>query len=307
MTPRVLVTAIAAAITTLAFTQAPPVPNHFQAISVIVGKTGTMNSDGSYRINVPRNDVKFTNSAGMAIPADMGLVTYIAFSGSADRVLAVGDVAMLDDEIDRVIDALHAGNYEVVALHNHMTTEHPRLFYMHFQVTGRPSEIAQTFRSALRILGTRSQTAAPPSTGKPKLDTDALAGVFGSKPQLFPSGVVRFANPRKDIDVTISDLKFTPGMGVGSWAAFYACECGLTMVMGDTCCVRADLQSVVHQLRKAGIHITAIHNHILGGSREIEFLHYEGEGDSLKMAAGIKACWMGLGAVTTATNTTPRR
>lgn len=275
---------------------AQDVPAHFQEVAKIVGKPGTLNADGSYRINIPRTDVQFVSSSGMPIPADLGLVTYVAMSGTADKVLAVGDVAMLEGEIDGVLDALRAGGFEVVALHNHMTTEQPRLFYLHFQAIGSPTSIANTFKNSVGVLGHGAQRAAAVKSQKPKLDAETLSGVFGSKPQVFPSGVLRFANPRKDISVSIEDQKFLPGMGLGSWAAFSACECGQTMVMGDTCCVRADLQSVLDALRKAGIHITAIHNHVLGSSQEVEFLHYEGEGDSLKLAAGIKACWKALGA-----------
>lgn len=270
------------------------VPAHFQAVRDAVGKNGTLNADDSYRINIPRTDVKFVNSAGMPIPADMGLSTYIAMSGTAEKVLAVGDVAMLDDEIDRVIDVLRAGGYEIVALHNHMTAEQPRLFFMHFQAVGAPAALARTFRTAIDILGNPTQKATPPNSGKPKLDQDALSAIFGSKPLAFPSGVLRWANPRKDISVTLDDQKFLPGMGLGSWAAFHACDCGLTMVMGDTCCVRSDLQAAIDAYRKAGIHITAIHNHILGANIDVAFMHYEGEGDALKLADGIKNGWSAL-------------
>lgn len=292
----VLLIGLSLAANLFAQTQPAPVPDYFQEVSKIVGKPGGLNADGSYRINIGRSDVKFTNKNGMSIPADMGLSTYIALSGTADKALAVGDVAMLEGEIDRVIDALRAGGFEIVALHNHMTTEEPRLFYMHFQAIGKPDDLAKVFRSAINVLGTPALVPILPNTGKPKLDADALAGVFGSKPQVFPSGVLRFANPRKDIAVTVEDQKFLPGMGLGSWAAFNACDCGLTMVMGDTCCIRSDLQAAIDAYRKAGIHITAIHNHVLGASQEVAFMHYEGEGDALKLAAGIKACWGALGS-----------
>ena len=277
-------------------TQQTPIPDFMQAIGKVVGKAGTLNADGSYRINLPRKDVTFTHASGMPIDADLGLATYIAISGTQDNCLAVGDVAMLEGEIDAVIDNLRAGGFEVVALHNHMTTEEPRLFFLHFQVTGKSDAIANTFRKAIGVLGHGTPRPLLGKPGKPKLDTDAISAVFGAKPQVFPSGVLRYANPRKDTAVTINDQKFTPGMGMASWAAFYACECGQTLVMGDTCAFRSDLQQAIDAFRKGGIHITSIHNHTLGGSSEVIFMHYEGEGDALKLAAGIKSCWNVLGA-----------
>lgn len=277
------------------FSQTTQAPQYLQDFAKVVGKAGTANPDGSYRINIARNDVKFVNSSGMAIPADLGLTTYIAVSGTEDKSLAVGDIAMLEGEIDQVIDALRAGGYELVALHNHMTTEEPRLFYMHFQATGPAAGLAKTFRSALDILGKGVKRLPSANIGKPKIDADALAAVFGSKAQVFPSGVVRFSVPRKDLKVSIYELPFTPAMGVASWAAFGACECGQTMVMGDTCCLQSELQSVIDGYRKAGIHITSIHNHTLGASQQVIFMHYEAEGDAVTVAKGIKAAWSNLG------------
>ena len=277
-------------------TAPPQTPAAFEAATKAIGRAGTLNADGSYRINIPRNDVAFRNSNGMVIPSDLGLVTYIAFSNSTDASFAVGDLAMLEGEIDEVIDNLRAGQFEVVSLHNHMTSEEPRLFYVHFQRKGSPIEIAKAFRKVVNVLGHGVKRIPTPNVGKPKLDEAALTTTFGVKPQVFPSGVLRFANPRKDITVKVGDDTFLPGMGLGSWAAFTACECGLTMVMGDTACTRSDLQQVIDALRKANIHVTAIHHHILGGNMDVAFLHFEGEGDSLKLAAGIKACWNCLGA-----------
>jgi hypothetical protein len=292
---------ISLAVTAITQAQTPPapqVPAAFESAAKIIGKEGTLNADGSYRINFPRTDVKFTNSNGMSIPADLGLATYIAFSSAGEKSLAIGDFAMLGGEIDRVIDALRAGKFEVVSMHNHMTTEEPRLFYVHFQRTGTVEELSKAFKGALVAQKDVSRVPAVPAKGLPKLvlDQAALSTIFESKPQVFPSGVLRFANPRKDITVTLDDQSFLPGMGLGSWAAFNACECGLAMVMGDTCCTRADLQSVIDALRKVNIHITAIHAHIVGGNSEVIFLHYEGEGDTLKLATGIKAAWKSLGA-----------
>lgn len=276
---------------TAAFSQTPEPPQYLKNFSSVVGKNGTMNADGSFRINIPRTDVNFKSSNGMPIPADLGLATYVALSGTEEKSLAVGDVAMLEGEIDRVIDILRNGKFEIVALHNHMTVEEPRLFFLHFQVSGRAADIARTFRAAINVLGHGVKRNSVKAVGKPVLDTDAMAKVFGAQPQVFPSGVVRFSNPRKDAAVEVLGGKFLPGMGMASWAAFSACECGQTMVMGDTCCFASDLQAVVNSLRDSNIHITAIHNHVLNASEDVIFLHYEGEGDALTLSAAIKKCW----------------
>lgn len=283
-------------VVSLAGAQNPPqVPTAYSDAAKILGKAGSPNADGSYRINMPRVDVVFRNSSGMPIPADLGLATYITFSQAGDSALAIGDVAMLEGEIDHVIDNLRRTNFEVVSIHNHMTSEEPRLFYVHFQRKGNPVALAKDFKFVTDVLGHGEKRKIAPNVGKPKLDMPALSSVFGGQPQVFPSGVLRWANPRKDLAITLDDEKFLPGMGLGSWAAFTACECGLTMVMGDTACTRSDVQLVIDALRKGGIHITSIHHHVLGATTDTAFLHYEGEGDSLKLAATIKSAWSALG------------
>lgn len=276
--------------------QTPIIPDHFAAAGQLIGKAGTLNADGSYRINFPRTDVEFKNSNGMKIEPDLGLATYIAFSGTKDKSLAVGDFAMLESEIDLVFDALRSGGFEIVALHNHMTAENPRLFFAHFQGIGSTEQFSRTFKKALSLVGKGQNLAKRKTvTGKKKLDQEALEGLFGAKAQVFPSGVLRFTNPRKDLSVDIEGQKFLPGMGLASWVAFSACECGETMAMGDTCCLRSELQFVIDALRKQGIHITAIHNHILGGNIEVSFLHYESEGEAQSIAKAVKECWSKLG------------
>jgi hypothetical protein len=268
-----------------------PLPEPWASVGKTIGTQGAVNADGSFRINIPRTDVSFASELGMPIPVDLGLATYIAFYGDKNRALAVGDIAMLRGEIDGVVDALLAGGFEIVALHNHMTTENPRLFFLHFQAVGQPFALASGFKNALAILGKSVPIGTLPIAVKPQLNADELGSALGAKAEIKPSGILRYSHPRKDLAVTVDGIRFTPAMGLASWAAFNACECGKTMVMGDTCCTREELQRVLTEFRKAGISVTSIHNHTLGASREVMFVHYEGEGNAPDLAVGIRKVW----------------
>ena len=63
------------------------------------------------------------------------------------------------------------------------------------------------------------------------------------------------------------------------------------MVMGDTCVTREELQPVIDALRRGGIRITGIHNHLLGARTEVMFMHVEGEGDAIDLARAVRAAW----------------
>ncbi len=264
----------------------------WKALDSVFGAGGLHQADGTYRINVARTDVEFRNTKGFVVPPQMGLATYAAFNGSMDEALVVGDFAMLQHEIDLVIDVLRAGGIEVVALHNHMTTEEPRLFFMHFQGKGKAMDLANTVKKGLDLLGQNIEVEATLPGTPPVVDWDKMGTIIGAKGADQGGGVFRWGYPRKDLSVSLDGVGFLPGMGLGSWAAFHSCACGKTMVMGDTVCgSRKELQDVIDIFRKNGVSITAIHNHVFGGSQEVMFLHYEGEGDSYKLAETVKQVW----------------
>ncbi len=266
-------------------------PEPWLTVQKVVGVNGSVNKDGSFRININRTDVKFESASGMSISADLGLATYIAFSDDSNDALAVGDIALLRTEIDPVIDRLRRADFQIVSLHNHMTAEEPRLFFLHFIKKGSPEQIARSFKRAIDVLGKPTPTPLISKPGKVAIPTPELESILQAKADVKPSGVVRFGFPRTALNVKVEGTKFTPGMGLGCWSAFYACECGKTMVMGDTCCTKAELQPAIDALRAGGISITAIHNHTLGASEEIIFMHFEGEGESTAVAKTIRSCW----------------
>jgi hypothetical protein len=79
----------------------------------------------------------------------MGVNTWAVFAGAPDRALVDGDFAMLEDELQAVLKALRAHGVQVVAIHNHMTHEQPRIMFLHYWAKGPASELATALRTAL--------------------------------------------------------------------------------------------------------------------------------------------------------------
>src|SRR5437660_4749242 len=90
---------------------------------------------------------------GATINARMGLNTWAAFFGSDSNAEIAGDVAMLENEITPVLKALRANGLNVVAIHNHMTSGQPAIYFLHYWGTGPAAKLAQGFRAALDNLG----------------------------------------------------------------------------------------------------------------------------------------------------------
>jgi uncharacterized protein DUF1259 len=132
-----------------------------------------------------------------------------------------------------------------------------------------------------------AQTAADqkaPAAGEWK----AVEDVFGFPGANLPGGVVRFNMPRKDLHVTIAGTEVKPGLALGAWAAFHRVGDNDAMVMGDLVLTENEVAPVMKALQDGGVEITALHNHLIGESPKIMYLHMGGHGDPVKMARTIK-------------------
>ena len=89
----------------------------------------------------------------------MGYNTWAAFQGTNERAAVCGDFAMLESEVRAVIGELQAGEIEVVAVHNHMFFEDPRVIFLHYWGIGNAQQLAKTFK---RVLDAQQQSVAAP-------------------------------------------------------------------------------------------------------------------------------------------------
>jgi hypothetical protein len=113
----------------------------------IMGQAGKANG-GVYQYSVPRAETVSDN--GMEVPPSMGVATAINFQPTGGGKAAItGDFVLIAGEVNPVIKALREGGIEVTALHSHMLTENPRLFFMHFWANDDALKLARGIRSAL--------------------------------------------------------------------------------------------------------------------------------------------------------------
>lgn len=85
---------------------------------------------------------------------EMGVNTWAVFAGSDENAIVDGDFAMTEDELQTVLRILRKGNINIVAIHNHMTMERPRIIFLHFWGMGRAEELAKTVNEALHATRT---------------------------------------------------------------------------------------------------------------------------------------------------------
>lgn len=114
---------------------------------------------------------------------------------------------------------------------------------------------------------------------------DSVGRVLEAPATAIPGGT-RYNFPRGDLTLRIGDVTVAPAIALVSWAAFGTLGPD-TVVFGDLVVTPAEQPRVLAQLAADGISVTAVHNHLVGESPEVMFVHYEGHGPALTLAAAV--------------------
>jgi len=120
-------------------------------LDAIIGYKGEM-SKGVYKYTIGRPDVDLKEH-GLPVTNFGGFNTWAAWQGTEDKAAVAGDFTMLENEVELVIKALIENGIEVVAVHNHMIHEQPRIFFLHYWGVGSAEKLAKGLREALDQTG----------------------------------------------------------------------------------------------------------------------------------------------------------
>jgi hypothetical protein len=129
-------------------------------------------------------------------------------------------------------------------------------------------------------------SAAPPAEG----GWAATDRVFEMAGKDLPGEVHRYGWPRSDLRVTVGGVPVEPALALGAWAAFKKTGSGEEAVtMGDLVLLEAEAEPVLGELEAGGFEILAIHNHLLGETPHVIYVHFHGHGDPAALAGTLKA------------------
>src|SRR6476646_1259930 len=118
-------------------------------------------------------------------------------------------------------------------------------------------------------------------------DWTAVNNAIGRAGTLQPDGVMKYGFPRGDLDVSLDGVKIKPALALGGWVAFKRTGAGRAMVMGDLVLTPDEVQNVIAALEELGVNPSAVHNHLLGESPRIVYVHIAAEGEPVRIAAVI--------------------
>jgi hypothetical protein len=215
--------------------------------------------------------------------------------GTGTMDVLMGDLVLLQDEVNPVMTALLDNGLDVTALHNHFFWDEPHMFYMHVHGHGTASELAARLKPAVDLIGhvpgarglSAAAPAAPTAAGPPPMDTAKLAGIVGH-PGEQTGAVYKITIGRDDLKLTEMGASINARMGLNTWAAFTGSDANAA-IAGDIAMLESEVTPVLKILRKNGLDVVAIHHHMTGDRPMVIFLHYWGTGPAEKLASGFKA------------------
>jgi len=259
----------------------------WDAVAKALGRTGTELPGGIYRVGLGRSDLKVTLD-GVQIRPSLALGSYLAFQKMGSEAMVMGDLVLLQEEVNPVMKKLVEGGIGITALHNHLLRSSPFTMYMHFEGHGDPAKLATALRTALAE--SKTPLAAPAAAGSPPpidLDTAAIERTLGAKGTA-NSGVYGFNIARAET-ITENGMSIPIGMGSGIVINFQPTGGGKAAITGDFVLIAKEVDPVLKTLRDNGIEVTALHSHMLEEQPRLFFMHFWANDEAQKLADGLKA------------------
>jgi len=259
----------------------------WDAVAKAIGRPGTEMPGGVYRVGIGRSDLTVIVD-GVQIKPPLALGSYLAFQKAGKEAMVMGDLVLLQEEVNPVMTKLIEQGIEITAIHNHLLRATPTVMYMHYMGHGDAAKLAAAARSALELSKTPLEAPAKAAAQSPlDLDTAAIESKLGAK-GTNNGGVYGFGIPRAEA-IKEHGTTIPPAMGMGTVINFQPTGAGKAAITGDFVLVAKEVNPVLKALRDNGIEVTALHSHMLDEQPRLFFMHFWANDDAQKLADGLKA------------------
>ena len=249
----------------------------------VFGRTGTIKND-VYKVTFPRTDLK-VKIDDIPLEPGLALTAWIAFRTMNTSTMMMGDLVLLESEINPVEQELVANHISITALHNHIIGEKPKVMYLHFEGKGEPRKLAEAIKTVLAQTGTLMTPQKIQPTGNEEADWSHVESILGFAGQ-HKGNLLQFGFPRSEI-ITEQGMDIPAFMGTAT--AINMQKSGERIATtGDFVLLADEVNPVAKTLIEHGIAVTAIHNHMLNESPRLFMLHFWSVGTPENIARGLR-------------------
>jgi hypothetical protein len=260
----------------------------WEKVDAALGRKGAVSAD-VHRYGFPRSDLT-VKLDGVTIKPALALGGWVAFKPMHGEVMVMGDLVLLETEVNPVMAKLIENGIEITAVHNHLLRADPAPFYVHVGGHGDAVKMATAIRTALAESKTPLE-APPAAAAAPAIDLDVkqLDEIVGAKGRQ-NGGVYQFSVPRREAISEDGMAVAPPGpMGVATGINFQPTGGGKAAITGDFVLAGNEVNPVIKTLRENGIQVTALHSHMLTEEPRLLFMHFWANDDAVKLARGLRA------------------
>jgi Domain of Unknown Function (DUF1259) len=255
-------------------------------IDQALGRSGQKTGE-VYKVSFPRSDLH-VSVHGLAIKPGLALGSWAAFLGTDDNAMVMGDLVLLEGEVNPVVAKLRSSRFEISAVHNHLLEETPRVMYVHYMGHGAAAELATSLHAALSVSKTPlEKPAAASEEATPPAWVKVVEDAVGRKGTL-KGGVLSYGVPRSDA-ITVGSMTIPPAAGVAEAINFQAGNSGNVATTGDFVLTAEEVNPVISELQGHHIVVTALHSHMLTEQPRLFFMHFWSVGSPESVGAGIQA------------------
>jgi hypothetical protein len=272
------------------------------SIAGVFGRPGTT-TGAVYRTTFPRADMVVKVGTVRVRPA-LALTTWSTIAPRLRDTLMMGDLVLKESEVAGAERALLREGFQIVAVHNHLLGETPRVVYLHYMGMGNPMELARKFSRVLAMTSTLkaasasvpgkasrkapvSRIAAAPSPEPTASDVSSVSDILGDKVTA-ANGVMTLSVTTSGSNVQLDGEPVPPSLGAATAIALQPLGGGRVAATGDFVLLGTKVAAVQQALVDAGITVTALHNHMLTEQPRVFFMHFWAVGPMTQIATGLR-------------------
>lgn len=260
-------------------------PSVWDSVGRILQASPTPTS-GYIRFNFPRRDLTL-RVGDIAVSPRLALGAWAGFTGTSQRAVVMGDLVVTETELRTVEAAIDSQHLAITGIHDHLVGESPRMTYIHVHAEGPAVELARRLDRVLARTATPRGVAAPASAPV-TIDTATVFGTLGIRGTASGS-VAQVVVMLVTTPVRLHGETVVPALAAGTPINIQAVSADRFVATGDFAVTGDRVSALVGALVSHGITATAVHNHLIGETPPLSFVHFWADGTPADVLEGLKA------------------